>query len=152
MERSEVAVLDFCWAHVSPPSVPLLLTMPLWLCHYFHHTNSMVVNDKGWMTSTSQVILSTLVVQCLVHDGCFLVDVSMRIIALHTLYPIPYVHLHARITHQVHPNTQRGQEVYSDVYVQKIESRKYLENTNNDYHSPHLLHSVRRVSQSMFFL
>ena len=49
----------------------------------------------------------SLVVQCLVHGRCFLVGVNLRIVDLHTLYPLPHVHPHTKISHQAHPNWKR---------------------------------------------
>lgn len=93
-----------------------------------------------------------LVVQCLIYDGYFFESVNMRNMNLHTLHPLPYVHPHARTSHQVHPNTQRDQEVYSNLYAQKTERENYLEDSSNDYHSPHLLYSVRSISKHVLFL
>lgn len=88
---------------------------------------------------------------CLIHGRCFLVGVNMRITDLDSLYPFPYIHPHATISHQAHRNIRRPRIVFQLNMLRK-QSRKYLENSSNDCHSPHLLYSVREVSNHVLSL
>lgn len=126
--------------------------------HLCQHVNSIVfIMSIFWwpilwwpMTKTvwHQLARSFCLLGCSVPHayGCFLLSVNMRIMDLHTLHSLSYVHP------VLSPNTQRGQEVYSNLCAQKTKSRKYLEICSNDYRSPHLLYSIRRVSKHVLSL
>lgn len=51
------------------------------------------ITQGGWLKWLSHFVL--LVVLCLIHGGCSLVDVNIWCKDLHTLCPLPYAHPHA---------------------------------------------------------
>lgn len=61
----------------------------------------------GWLQRLDDINSSDYfvywIIQCLVHGGCFLVDVK---------YQLPYVHLQARISNQAHPSTRVSRNIF----------------------------------------